>query len=192
MGDVSVTSAPVVTYTVNGKAKSFSSLDPLELTMVLIQLDMQVQAGTPTSNGVTFTIDVTNTGTQAISNISITDERANLINETPFQLDPGEHMSFSYIVVPLMTEPLRNVQFYLIGSDPFGGSYEIKPTQDQVYQVYPYVDASQISVTVTAETITPWTQESGKLNAHIVITNHSSVELTDVTISETTIGVIKN
>ena len=51
MGDESVTSAPVVTYTVNGKAKTFSSLEPLELTMVLIQLDMRVKAGTPTSSG---------------------------------------------------------------------------------------------------------------------------------------------
>jgi hypothetical protein len=59
MGDESVISAPVVTYTVNGKANSFSSLDPLQLTMVLIQLDMKIQAGTPTSSGVTFTIDVT-------------------------------------------------------------------------------------------------------------------------------------
>ena len=192
MGEESVMSTPLVTYTVNGKAKTFSSIEPMELTMVRIQLDLNIQAGTPTSTGVTFTLDVVNSGTQPISNIMITDERANAVNDAAFTLAPGESRSLSYVIVPLMTEPLRNVQFYLIGSDPFGGSYEIKPTQDQVYQVYPYVDASQISVTVTAETITPWTQESGKLNAHIVITNHSSVELTDVTISETTIGVIKN
>jgi len=45
---------------------------------------------------------------------------------------------------------------------------------------------------VRAETITPWTQESGKLYARVVITNHSTVELTNITVSETTIGVIKN
>ncbi|MEA4913422.1 MAG: hypothetical protein VB061_02515 [Christensenella sp.] len=190
MGDESVTSAPVVTYTVNGKAKSFSSLDPLELTMVLIQLDMKVQAGTPTSSGVTFTIDVTNTGTQTISNISISDERENLVNETPFQLDPGEHMSFSFVVVPLMTEPLRNVQFHLTGVDPFSNAYELSPTD--LYEVYPYVDASQINVTVRADTITPWTQENGKVSAHIVITNHSTVELTNITITESILGVVKN
>lgn len=190
MGDQSVTSAPVVTYTVNGKAKSFSSIDPQELTMVLIQLDMKVQVGTPTSNGVTFTIDVTNTGTQAISNITIADERATLVNTTPFALNPSEHMSFSYIVVPLMTEPLRNVQFQLAGVDPFSNPYELKPAD--IYEVYPYVDASQINVTVRAETITPWTQQSGKVSAHIVITNHSSVELTNITISESTLGVVKN
>ncbi len=190
MGDESVVSTPLVTYTVNGKAKTFSSLEPLELTMVRIQLDMRVKAGMPTSTGVTFTLDITNSGTQAISNIAITDERANPVNETPFALAPGESRSLSYIVVPLMTEPLRNVQFQLTGVDPFAQPYQLAPAD--IYEVYPYVDASQINVTVRAETITPWTQESGKVSARITITNHSSVELTDITVSETTIGVIKN
>jgi len=190
MGDESVTSAPVVTYTVNGKAKTFSSLEPLELTMVLIQLDMRVKAGTPTSSGVTFTIDLTNSGTQPINSILLTDERGNAVNDAPFNLEPGETRSLSYIVVPLMSEPLRNVQFKLSGIDPFAQPYELAPAD--IYEVYPYVDASQINVSVRAETITPWTQESGKLSARIVITNHSSVELTNITVSETTIGVMKD
>ena len=190
MGDQSVTSTPIVTYTVNGKAKTFSSLEPLELVMVRIQLDMRVQAGTPTSTGVTFTIDVTNSGTQAISSISIVDERGNLVNDAPFNLAPGENRSLSYIVVPLMTEPLRNVQFKLTGTDPFAQPYELAPAD--IYEVYPYVDASQINVSVRAETVTPWTQENGKLTARITITNHSTVELTGITVSETVIGVIKN
>ena len=192
MGEESVTSTPLVTYTVNGKTKTFSSLEPLELTMVRIQLDLNIKAGTPTSTGVTFTLDVTNSGTQTISNIMITDERANAVNDTAFDLEPGESRSLSYVVVPLMTEPLRNVQFSLTGIDPFGEAYEIKPTEEDIYPVYPYVDASQINVTVRAETITPWTQESGKLSMRITITNHSTVELTDITISEAAIGVIKN
>ena len=190
MGDQSVTSTPIVTYTVNGKAKTFSSLEPLELVMVRIQLDMRVQAGTPTSTGVTFTIDVTNSGTQAISSISIVDERGNLVNDAPFNLAPGENRSLSYIVVPLMTEPLRNVQFKLTGTDPFAQPYELAPAD--IYEVYPYVDASQINVSVRAETVTPWTQENGKLTARITITKHSTVELTGITVSETVIGVIKN
>lgn len=190
MGDESVTSAPIVTYMVNGKAKTFSSLEPLELTMVLIRLDMRIAAGTPTATGVTFTIDLTNSGTQAINNIQLTDERGNAVNDTPFNLDPGETRSLSYIVVPIMSEPLRSVQFKLTGIDPFAQPYELAPAD--IYEVYPYVDASQINVTVRAETITPWTQQSGKLSARIVITNHSSVELTNITVSETTIGVIKD
>ena len=135
MGEESVTSTPLVTYTVNGKTKTFSSLEPLELTMVRIQLDLDIKAGTPTSTGVTFTLDVTNSGTQDISNIMITDERANPVNDTAFNLAAGESRSLSYVVVPLMTEPLRNVQFSLTGIDPFGEAYEIKPTEEDIFPV---------------------------------------------------------
>ncbi len=190
MGEESVVSAPVVTYTVNGKTKTYSSIDPLELTMVLVKLDMQITAGTPTISGVAFTFDVSNTGTQAVKNITITDERANKINETPFSLEPGETTTLSYLVVPVMTEPLRNVKFTLSGTDPFSEEYMLAP--DDIYEVYPFVDASQISVTVRAETITPWTAVSGKISARIIITNHSAVELTGITVAETTIGVLKN
>lgn len=192
MGEESVTSTPLVTYTVNGKTKTLSSVEPLELTMVLIKLNMKIQAGVPTSGGVAFTIDVSNTGTQTISDITISDERGNPVNAAPFTLAAGENNTLSYMVVPLMTEPLRNVQFTLKGTDPFGEAYEIKPTDADVYPVYPFVDASQISVTVRAETITPWNAETGKLSAHIVVTNHSVVELTNITVSEATIGVVKN
>ncbi len=190
MGEESVTSTPFVTYTVNGKTKTFSSLDPLELVMVLIQLDMKVQSGVPTQNGVTFMIDVKNTGTQAISDISIQDERQNPVSEAPFSLAPGEETSLSYVVVPVMSEPLRKLQFSLAGTDPFGNPYTLTP--EDTYDVYPYVDASQINVTVRAETVTPWTSESGKLSARITITNHSTVELTSITILESSIGVMKN
>ena len=190
MGDESVTSTPFVTYTVNGKTKTFSSLDPLELVMVLIQLDMDVQQGVPTQSGVTFTLDLKNTGTQAISDITISDERLNAVNAAPFSLEPGEENSLTYVVVPVMSEPLRKVQFSLNGTDSFGNPYTLAP--EDIYEVYPYVDASQISVTVRAETVTPWTSESGKLSARILITNHSTVELTSITVLETNIGVIKN
>ncbi len=190
MGDESVTSTPLVTYTVNEKAKTFSSIDPLELTMVLVKLNLSVQEGTPTSSGVNFTLVVTNTGTQAINDITINDERENPVNEAPFSLEAGDSNTLSYLIVPLMTEPLRNVKFTLAGTDPFGEAYTLAP--DDIYEVYPFVDSSQISVTIRAETVTPWTTESNKLTARIIITNHSSVELTDVSVYETTIGVINH
>lgn len=190
MGDESVTSTPFVTYTVNGKTKTFSSLDPLELVMVLIQLDMKVQEGVPTQNGVTFTLDVKNTGTQAISDITISDERLSPVNAAPFSLAPGEETSLTYVVVPVMSEPLRKVQFALNGTDSFSNPYTLAP--EDVYEVYPYVDDSQINVAVRAETVTPWTSETGTLSARITITNHSTVALASITVLETNIGVIKN
>jgi hypothetical protein len=190
MGDESVTSTPLVTYTVNGKTKTFSSLDPLELVMVLIQLDMNVQQGVPTQSGVTFTLDVKNTGTQPISDITISDERLSPVNTAPFSLAPGEETSLTYVIVPVMSEPLRNVKFALNGTDSFGNPYTLAP--DDIYEVYPYVDDSQINVMVRAETVTPWTSKTGTLSARITITNHSTVALSSITVLETNIGVIKS
>jgi hypothetical protein len=107
--------------------------------------------GTPTPSGVNFNITVENTGSQAISNILVTDERANAVNDTAFSLEPGESHTLSFLVVPLMTEPLRNVQFKLSGVDSFGETYSLAP--ETIYEVYPFVDESQISVTITAETL---------------------------------------
>lgn len=189
MGEESVVSAPFATYTVNGKTKTFASADSLPLTMVLIQLNMNVEMGTPTINGVNFTFDIENTGSQAISDIQITDERANLVNEEVFSLEPGESHTLSYLVVPLMSEPLRNVTFKLTGVDPFGETYALQT--ENPYEVYPFIDDTQINVTVAAETVTQWTAESGMVTARITIVNHSTVELTNVTVLETSIGVVK-
>jgi len=190
MGDESVVSSPVVTYNVNGKTKTYTAIEPLTLTMVLIQLDMNVEMGTPTPDGVNFTIVVMNTGSQTISGISISDERTNLVNEEKFSLEPGESNTLSFLVVPLMTEPLRNVKFKLTGTDPFGEAYTLET--ENPYEVYPFLDESQINVTMTAETVTQWTSGTGSVTARVVIANHSTVELTNITVSETSIGVVKN
>ncbi len=189
MGEDSVVSAPVVTYTVNGKTKSFSGIQPMTLTSLLVQLSMDVQMGAPTAAGVNFTIEVKNTGNQDISGITITDERNNPVNTATFSLKADESTTFSYLVVPVMTEPLRNVKFSLKGTDSLNQPY----TQEtpRTYEVYPFVDDSQINVTVRAETVTPWSSEAGKLTARIIITNHSSVTLTNVSVSETSMGVLK-
>ncbi len=178
MGEQSVVSAPFVTYTVNGKTKTFSSITPLTLTMMLVRLDMNIDMGAPTAQGVNFTFDIKNSGTQAVKSIQISDERANLVNGAPFSLAPGESTTFSFLVVPLLSEPLRNVKFLLTGIDPFNETYTL--SSSETYQVYPFVDASEISVSARAETVTPWTAESGAVTARIIITNHSTVGLTNV------------
>lgn len=52
MGNESVVSAPVVTYMVNGKTKSFASIEPVTLAMVNVDLRIEVEMGTPTATGV--------------------------------------------------------------------------------------------------------------------------------------------
>ncbi len=189
MGAESVVSAPVVTYTVNGKTKSFSGVESLTLQSLLVRLNMKIDAGVPTAAGVNFTIEIKNTGNQDVKNILITDERNNAVNTEPFSLKSGESTTFSCLVVPIMTEPLRNVKFLLKGTDSLDQPYTLESAK--TYEVYPFVDNSQINVTARAETVTPWTSDGGKVVARVIINNLSSVALTNVAVSETSIGVLK-
>lgn len=189
MGTESVVSSPVVTYVVNGKSKVFSSVPPMTLTMMLVQLEMKVDMGLPTAAGVTFTLEIKNTGTQTIRDIQITDERGTPVNSAPFMLAAGDAGTYPFLVVPVMTETLRNVSFKLSGTDPFGDPYTL--VSPSSYEVYPFVDESQIRVSMRAETVTPWSSETGIVTARIVLTNYSVVDLTNIIISESTIGVVK-
>ena len=183
MGKDDVLSHPIVTYTVNGKTKSFSGVEAMPLTALLVQLEMKVDAGTPTAAGVNFTLDIKNTGNQDISGITIKDERGNAVVDTAFSLKAGDSATHSYLVVPVMTEAVRNVKFYLEGTDAIGQAYKLESSDS--YPVYPLVDDTQISVTMVSETVTPWTAESGKVVARVKIENRSSVTLSNVSVLET-------
>ena len=189
MGTDDVVSAPVVNYEVNGKFKVHRSTLPMTLAMVLIQLDLKVDAGVPSSAGVTFTLEIKNAGNQMIQDIRIVDERGTPVNSSLFSLAAGETVTYPFLIVPEMTEPVRYVSFRLSGTDPFGEPYTLESAVN--YEVYPFVDDSQISVTMRAETVVPWTQESGIVTARIVVTNYSVVGLTNIIFYESTIGVVK-
>lgn len=186
MGADSVVSAPIVTYDVNGKTKTFSAIDPITLAMVLVEINLKVEIGTPTAAGVPFTITATNAGNQNVSNIRITDELNNPVHSDAFSLAPGENKTFSYLVVPIPTEPIRNVAFRLTGTDALGAAYA--PVYDQVYEVHPFVDDSQINVVLVPEILDPWSAQTGAVRVRVTIQNSSAVELTNAVLSETMLG----
>lgn len=189
MGDSDAVSAPTVAYDVNGKTKTFSAIDPITLSMVQIEIDLKVEMGTPTAAGVPFTITVNNTGNQSVTDIRITDELSNPIHGDTFSLNPGENRTISYLVVPISTEPVRNVSFRLTGTDAFGADYS--PVFDTVYEVHPFVDDSQIDVVLLTEILEPWTAQTGAVRARVTMRNNSAVELTNAVLSEATLGELK-
>lgn len=186
MGAEDAVSAPIVTYDVNGKTKTFSAIDPVTLSMVNIQIDLRVEMGTPTVAGVPFTITAVNNGNQTVTDIRITDELGTPVHGDSFSLARGESRTLSYLVVPVATEPVRNVAFRLTGTDAFGVAYE--PVYETVYEVHPFVDDSQISVVLTPEILEPWTAQSGAVRVRVTIRNSSAVALTDAVLSESTLG----
>ena len=190
MGNESVVSAPVVTYMVNGKTKSFASIEPVTLAMVNVDLRIEVEMGTPTATGVPFAVTARNIGNQKVTNIYLKDELGNALNTTPFSLDTGDAQTLSYTVVPSMTESVRNVGFSLTGVDPFGDAYS--PVFTQTYPVYPYVDDSQISVSMQGSLTSDWSAQTGSVMVRLLIQNNSSVELKAGTLSEASLGTLAN
>lgn len=188
MGDMDVVSSPVATYTVNGKTKTFSAIDPVNLQMILVELSVHVEMGTPTLSGVPFTIEVKNIGNQEVTQIQMLDELGTLVNTSVFGLKPGESSTISYLVVPLPAEPVRHVTFTLTGIDAQGVPYT--PVLESIYDVFPYVDDSQIIVTVEVVTIVPWTSENNAIQFQLLITNNSVIELKNVVISESVLGTV--
>ena len=186
MGEEDVTSAPIVTYDVNGKTKSFSAIEPVTLSMVLVDIALEVEMGTPAATGVPFTLTAVNRGNQAVTDISITDELGNPVHEGTFSLDPGESRTYSYLVVPVATEPVRNVAFVLHGTDALGEAYD--PVYEQTYEVHPFVDDSQLDVALLPEILEPWTAQTGAVRVRVTIRNTSAVELTQAVLSESTLG----
>ena len=154
--------------------------------MVLVQIDLNVEMGTPAATGVPFTITAVNNGNQTVTDIRITDELGNPVHEGSFSLDPGQSRSYSYLVVPVSTEPVRNVAFQLTGTDALGEAYE--PEYEQTYEVHPFVDDSQLSVTLLPEILEPWTAQTGAVRVRVIIRNTSAVELINAVLSESTLG----
>lgn len=188
IGDRSVTSSPFATYTVNGKMKSFSAIEPTEITMILMKLNMAIRQGTPNANGTSFQLDVSNAGNQDINDITIRDERQNPVNLQPFSLSAGDAITFSYQVVPVMSEPVRSVRFVLDGTDALGGAYHLESAQ--AYEVSPFIDESQIQVALGTETLTPWSADAGSVSVRVLIRNTSGIPLENAVLSESVLGAL--
>ncbi len=189
MGGEDVVSAPVVMYTVRGKTKTFSAIEPLTIKLLLIKLAVEVQAGAPTVDGVMFTLEIKNVGNQTVSDITILDDRDNFVNATPFSLDEGDAATYTHLVKPVMTEPVRQVSFHVTGKDAQGGAYSLDPPA--VTEVYPYVDDSQIATSIRAEILQPWSADTGTIQVRITIENASQIDLANVQISEQALGIVK-
>jgi len=190
MGKDDVVSAPVVTYVVNGKTKSFSAVEPITLSMVDIDIRLHVERGTPSATGVPFTLLAENLGNQEVKDLVIKDEQGNLINNTPFSLEPDESQTISYTVAPIMGESVRNISFTLSGTDSFGDPCSSETTA--VFPIYPFVDDSQIQVSIQGQMITEWTAQTGTVAVRLFIQNNSSVSLSNAVLSETSLGVLQS
>lgn len=187
MGESDLVSNPTIIYTVNGKSKTMQ-LQAVQVTRLLVELTVHIAEGTPTAEGVPFTIEIINTGNQTVSNIQMMDERGNKVNDTAFSLEPSDSITMTYLVQPITTEELRELSFTLTGMDPRRREYA--PELNEIFPIRPFIDDSQINVTITAVILDEWSANTGTVRVRITISNLSAVVLTNAVFSEISLGTV--
>lgn len=183
LGGQDVVSQPSITYQINGEGKAIS-MDPLTITVMNVQMDFTVTKGDPSPEGVVFTLVLSNQGNQTISNLTVKDELGNTVNPEAFALEAGKERTLSYTVT---TTELRNVSFVVTGTDASGQPYENRTTS---YEVWPYVDPSHVSLSLSATVLQPLT-DSGRMKVRFTIQNNSNVDMVNALISEKELGNIE-
>lgn len=183
MGYSTVTSAPVISYKVNGETKSLT-LTELTLGMINNKLTVAVDQGINTSEGVVFTIYLTNNGNQKINKIRVKDELGNNVNSDSFALAIGESTTLTY-TVPTNAE--RNVVFHITGTAASGDNYEDKTA---TYTVHKYIDPSLIGLNFGAE-VTKTLDRNGSIQVKFNLNNTGVLTMYDVVLSEAEIGEVR-
>ncbi|MDL2258068.1 hypothetical protein LJC42_02780 [Eubacteriales bacterium OttesenSCG-928-K08] len=182
LGQQDATSNPTITYTINDEAKALV-LEPLIITLTNVHLQVDVSQTAPAQDGVVFTIILTNDGNQAINNLTITDDQANKVTQSPISVAPGATQTVTYAV---QSDAARNVTFNLKGTDALNQPYEDNTTS---FEVRPYVDPSNVTLSLLARSVEALSQ-TGHMKVRFEVQNDSSVDITGVTIVEEQLGAI--
>lgn len=183
MGRSTVTSSPVITFLQADGTTGTITVEDKTLGMVKSKISVEVQPGTPTAEGQTFKLILTNNGNQKISKIKITDELGNAVTTDAFALAIGESTSCSYTVP---TDGERNVVFYINGMDATGTAYS---DHTETYTVRKYIDPSLIGISFRAEVSEPL-DSSGSISINFYVENSGSLEMKNLTLSEGEYGVL--
>ncbi len=183
MGRSTVTSAPVITYSQADGTTGTVTIEEKTLGMVKSKINIEVNEGTPTAEGQTFTLKLTNDGNQKISKLSVKDELGNSVSGEAFALAIGESTSFTYTVP---TDEMRNVVFYVTGTDATGTSYSDNTT---TYVVRKYIDPSLIGIKFSATVAEPL-DASGSISIDFIVENSGSLEMKNLALSEAEYGVL--
>lgn len=186
MGYSTVTSAPVVTYTVEGEseASTYSGISEMSLGMVNAKLSVEVVQGESTADGVTFTLNLVNNGNQRIKDIKVKDDLDKALNSDSFTLAIGESRTLTHTV---KTDEERYVTFYISGTTGSGEAYSDKTKS---YIVRKYIDPSLLGMEFSATVLEPLNSE-GSMTVRFKIVNSGTMEMQNLVLSEAEQGELK-
>lgn len=185
MQETDLISKPYVTYTVRNNPVRTEAALAVQVTCAIVRLEMSVQTFPATTEGKEFAITVSNTGTQPITHIQLYDEINTLVDQ-PFDLEAGQSKSITHVVpTALSASQQRYISFHAVGIDCFNAEYIYNDNTS--YEIIPYIDSTQVDISMTAKLDLYYAQGSTDGNNATVsfeITNNSQVPIFDATITE--------
>lgn len=179
MGKSTVVSDPVVTFYAQGSSTQLTKTAGKQaIGLIQSQLTKDVVKGTPTPEGVKFTIYLTNNGNQKLNSLIVTDELGNKVSDKAFSLAVGESKVLEYFVAN--PDSVRYVVFNINGFD-----YNETAFKDNTasFPVRPYIDTSLIGLSFTASTTSSLNAEN-MIGIEFNVQNTGSLDLSKLSVSE--------
>lgn len=178
MKGASVVSKPTATFTADGSSSVLSvTVSKMTIGLINAQLSKSVNVGTATPDGVSFTLFLTNNGSQNLSNLSVTDDLGNEL-ASGFSLAIGE----SKIIDHFVPDPsgVRNVVFYINGTYDEGKQFTDNTTS---YTVRPYINPSLLGLRFRAE-VRKQLDSSNSIGLTFSIENTGRLPYTSLSLTE--------
>lgn len=177
-----VTTTPVVTAQADSTTLTVE-LDPLEIRLTEIGLDLTASAGSPTKDGIPVTITVTNRGNVDFTSVALVDELGNPL-ATAFPLNQSQSNTVEVVVNP--AEP-RSFVVTATGTLAVEGSVPVVVSSSPV-ALTPVLSTDDIQLTASAKPTKTAFDEPGEVTFAVKLVNNSPVELYNVVISEENAG----
>ncbi len=185
MGDAAAQLQPRVLYNVRGKLVETTAETPALVESAVVRLDFAVQTYPATAEGTLFSITVTNSGSHAMTDITIYDEIQTEVAK-PFNLAPEQTKTLSYLVVTAVSATQsRMVTFTVSATDCLYETYTF--ADPNTYEVLPYITSEQVNISLYATLTNTYTNENGVLCGTVAfeLRNYSAVALKNASLRET-------
>ena len=184
MGKQDMTFSPVIEYTVRQREQMTRAETLLTVESVVVELVIEVEDHSATSDGSVFLVMVRNDGNRTVTDIQLYDE-INTPIEEPFDLAPEQSKVLKYVVPSaISSETIRKIRFHVKAVDAFGTPFLVTDTNQ--YDAVPYVDADSVRLNLYAVLQRAYYDGNGKLCGTIQfeIRNYSSVKLRNAKLTE--------
>ncbi len=182
MKGASVVSKPVVTFIPEGSSNQLSvTVSKMTIGLINAQVTKSVNIGSQTPEGVTFTLFMTNNGSQNLSNLSVKDDLGSLL-ASGFSLAIGESRIIEHYVPN--PETVRNVVFYITGTYDEGKEFT---DNTESYTIRPYINPALLGLKFRAE-VRRQLDSQNNIGLTFTVENTGRLPYTSVALSEEQLG----